>query len=80
MVKQKVYLLPKNLCQFRNLPNYFNGTIILTFFVPLFSAEPFSFCLNINKTLLPGKLLKGPASFKSGSSLQYCHKLCDFFE
>ena len=32
----------------QNLLKYFNDTVILTFFLPLFSVLPASFCLNSN--------------------------------
>ena len=44
----------------QKLLKYLNGTIISTFFVPSSSAEPVIFCLNLNKTLLPGKLAGVP--------------------
>ena len=64
----------------QKLLKYFNGAIILTFFVPLFPVEPVIFCLNLNETLFPGKLARATASFKAGSSLLYCHKLPDVFQ
>ena len=48
---------------------YFSGTIILTAYVPSSPVEPVIFCLNLNEALLPGKLVRAPASFKAGSSL-----------
>ena len=53
----------------QKLLKYFNGTIILTFFVLLSAVEPANFYLHLNKALLPGKLSRAPASIKDGSSL-----------
>ena len=41
----------------QKLFKYFNGTITLNFFVPSFPFEPVIFCLNLNESLLPGKLI-----------------------
>ena len=41
----------------QKLFKYFNGTITLNFFVPSFPFEPVIFCLNLNESLLPGKLV-----------------------
>ena len=51
------------------LLKYFSGTINLTAFVPLYPVEAVIFCLNLNEALLLGKLSKGPAPIKAGSSL-----------
>ena len=53
----------------QKLLKYFNGTIILTSFVPLFPIEPVISCLYYNEVQLPGKLSRAPASVKIGSSL-----------
>ena len=53
----------------QKLLKYFNGTIILTAFVPLFPIEPVISCLYFNEAQLPGKLSRAPASVKIGSSL-----------
>ena len=45
----------------RKLLNYFNGTIMLSAFVPSFSVEPVNFSLILNEVLLPGKLSRTPA-------------------
>ena len=36
----------------QKLLKYFNGTIILTFFLPAFPAQPSVFVLNLNQALL----------------------------
>ena len=64
----------------QKLFRHFNGTVISTFFVPLFLIWSFSLCLTSNEALLPGKPSITPASVKGGSSLKYCYKLPDFFE
>ena len=38
----------------RKLLNYFNGTIISTFFVSSSPVEAVIFCLYVNEALLPG--------------------------
>ena len=58
---------------------YFSGTVILTVFIPSYPVEPVIFCLNLDKTLLPGKLSVAPASVKTSWSLWYCHKLPGVF-
>ena len=52
----------------KKLLKYFNGTIILTASIPSSPVEPVIFCLNLNETLLLGKLARMTASFKFGSS------------
>ena len=41
----------------QKLLKYLNGTIILTFFMPSVLVVPINFCLSLNKTLLPEKLV-----------------------
>ena len=53
---------------FQKLLKYFNGTIILTAFVPS-SPEPIILCLNLNEAFLPGNLSIAPTLVKAGSSL-----------
>ena len=56
----------------QKLLKYFNGTLILIFFVPLFYVLPAIFVLNLNKALLllpSGKSETAPLSFKNGLSL-----------
>ena len=53
----------------KKLLKYFNGTIVITFFVPLFPIEPVFFCLNLNEALLPGTLSRVPSSVKAVSFL-----------
>ena len=52
----------------QKLFNFFNGTIILTFFVKLFPGEPAIFCLKLNESLLSGTLSTAPASVRASSS------------
>ena len=58
---------------FQKLLKYFNATIIWTVFIPSFPVEPIfcccCCCLNLNETLLQGKLATPPASVRAGSSL-----------
>ena len=58
---------------FQKLLKYFNATIIWTVFIPSFPVEPIfcccCCCLNLNETLLQGKLATPPASVQAGSSL-----------
>ena len=59
---------------------YFNGALILTFFVPLFPVLSAFFVLNLSEVLLLFSVEKSaisPLSFINGSSLYYCHKLPD---
>ena len=57
---------------------YFNGTAILTSFIPLAPVWPDSFVLNLNESvILSKKLTTLPWLFKAGSSVQYLHKLPD---
>ena len=59
---------------------YFNGALILTFFVPPFPVLSAIFVLNLSEVLLLFSLEKSaisPLSFINGSSLYYCHKLPD---
>ena len=56
----------------QKLLKYFNGTIILTFFLPLFPILPVIFGLNSNEALLilpAGKSTIAALAFKYGSSL-----------
>ena len=57
----------------QKLLKYFNGTIVSTYFVPLFSVLSPIFCLNLNELLLLGKS-------SAGLSLYYWNILPDFFE
>ena len=55
------------------LPKHFNGSLILTFFVPLFPFLSASFVLNLKEALLlllSGKSAIAPLAFTNGSSLQ----------
>ena len=57
----------------QKLLKYFNGSLILIFFVPLFYILPAIFVLNLNKALLllsSGKSEIAPLSFKNGLSLK----------
>ena len=57
---------------------YFNGALILTFFVPPFPVLSAIFVLNLSEVLLLFSVEKSaisPLSFINGSSLYYCHKL-----
>ena len=59
---------------------YFNGALILTFFVPPFPVLSAIFVLNLSEVLLLFSVEKSaisPLSFINGSSLYYCHKLPD---
>ena len=59
---------------------YFNGALILTFFVPPFRVLSAIFVLNLSEVLLLFSVEKSaisPLSFINGSSLYYCHKLPD---
>ena len=62
----------------QKLLKYFNGTIISRSFVPLPTIWPVIFCLNLNESVLSGKLSIAPTPVKVGSSLIY-HKLQDVF-
>ena len=65
----------------QKLLKYFNGTLILIFFVP-FPVLPTIFVLNLNEALLlllARKSSIAPLS-KNGSSLNQCHKLPDVLE
>ena len=53
----------------QKLLRYFNGTIISTFFVSLFSVLPAIFCLNLNEVLISEKSFKTPALLKDGLPL-----------
>ena len=56
------------------LLKYFNGTLILPSFLPLFPVLPATFVLNLYETLIlssAGKLAIAPLAFKNSSSLQY---------
>ena len=55
----------------KKLLNFFNGTFISTFFVPLLPVANIAFCLNLNKALLSAawKLARTPALVKVDSSL-----------
>ena len=56
----------------QKLLKYFNGSLILIFFVPLFYVLPAIFVLNLNKALLllaSGKSEIAPLLFKNGLSL-----------
>ena len=39
----------------QKLLKYLNGTIISTYFEPLFPVKSVNFCLSLNEALLPGK-------------------------
>ena len=57
----------------QKLLKYFNGTIILTFFVlPVAGVFPVTFILDLSDS--------DYVMLSFGSSLQYCHKLPDVFE
>ena len=64
-------LMKSNPRVLKKLLNFFNGTIISTFFVPLLPVAPVGFCLNLNKTLLSAawKLTITLALVKVDSSL-----------
>ena len=56
----------------QKLLKYFNGTLISTFFVPLFPILAAIFVLNLNEALIilsAGKSVISPLAFKYGSSL-----------
>ena len=53
----------------QKLLKYFNGTIILTVFIPLSPVTPVTFCLKLKEALLPGKSARVPALAKTGLSL-----------
>ena len=56
----------------QKLLKYFNGTLILTFFVSSFPVLPAIFVLNLNEpplSLSAGKSATAPLAFENGSSL-----------
>ena len=62
----------------QKLLKYFKETTISTFFVPWLPVWRIIFSLNLNKKLLllsEGKSIIATTLFKTGSSLQYFHKL-----
>ena len=60
------------------LLKYFNGTAILTSFIPLDPVWPDSFVLNLNESVILSKKLTTLSWLvKAGSSVQYLHKLPD---
>ena len=69
LVKMRLVLqlIIDNSWVFQKLIKYFNGTIISSFLVPLFSVLPILFCLNLNKAL-PGKSSIASALVKAGLS------------
>ena len=61
----------------QKLLKYFSGSIISTFFVPSFPVRPVIFTLKLNESvvLASANSVISLLTFKSGISLQYCHKL-----
>ena len=66
----------------QKLLKYFSGTNISTFFVPLSPVWPVIFASKLNESvrLFSAKLTIALLLSTAGISLQYCHKLPDFFE
>ena len=62
-------LIKNILSMLQKLLKYFDCTIVLAFFVQLFSFSLDLSCLNFNETLSSINLTKMPASFKAGLSL-----------
>ena len=71
LISQSVNVIARVL---QKLLKYFNGTIILTFFVQSSPVEPVIFRLNLNEGLLPGKLSGAPVSVKE--SLIFLNNYC----
>ena len=63
----------------QKLLKYFSGTIISTFFVPLFPVLPVIFNLKLNESVrlssVNSVITSLALAFQAGISLQYCHKL-----
>ena len=67
---------------FQKLLRYFNGTIISTFFVPLFPVWSVNFILGSNESLVALALVKSAIAplATAATFLQNCHKIPDVFE